>query len=150
MRDTGPSGAPARGPWERAFTAESAAALHKRLRDGPGTLAVLGGGLTGIERAAEVAESHPGWQVRLLTGGVIGIPGRRVPPGRCHPAGGQVVGGTRPWRTRPLSLSRPTRPTRYSRSGFPLPYSHLSNSPVRSTSVRSWQKAMNSFASAVR
>ncbi|PBC84162.1 MULTISPECIES: NAD(P)/FAD-dependent oxidoreductase [unclassified Streptomyces] len=72
LRGTGPSGAPARGPWERAFTAESAVALHKRLRDGPGTLAVVGGGLTGIEMAAEIAESHPGWQVRLLTGGVIG------------------------------------------------------------------------------
>ncbi|MER0481805.1 FAD-dependent oxidoreductase [Streptomyces sp. Edi2] len=72
LRGAGPSGAPARGPWERAFTAESAAALHKRLLDGPGTLAVVGGGLTGIEMAAEIAESHPGWQVRLLTGGEIG------------------------------------------------------------------------------
>ncbi|MFE0376035.1 NAD(P)/FAD-dependent oxidoreductase [Streptomyces inhibens] len=58
--------------WGRAFTAESAAALHKRLLDGPGALAVVGGGLTGIEMAGELAESHPEWEVRLLTGGEIG------------------------------------------------------------------------------
>ncbi|MFJ6696865.1 NAD(P)/FAD-dependent oxidoreductase [Streptomyces sp. NPDC091272] len=57
---------------ERVFTAESAAALHKRLLDGPGRLAVVGGGLTGIEMAAELAERHGrDWQVRLLTSGEI-------------------------------------------------------------------------------
>ncbi|MFG2831607.1 NAD(P)/FAD-dependent oxidoreductase [Streptomyces sp. NPDC048434] len=79
---TGPAGAGDRAPWERAFTAESAAALHKRLRDGPGALAVVGGGLTGIEMAAEIAEAHPGWQVRLLTGGEIG--GGLSARGRAH------------------------------------------------------------------
>ncbi|MEU9000062.1 FAD-dependent oxidoreductase [Streptomyces caniferus] len=72
LRGTGDGDAPGRAPWEGAFTAESAAALHKRLRDGPGALAVVGGGLTGIEMAAEIAEAHPGWQVRMLTGGEIG------------------------------------------------------------------------------
>ncbi|MGK5549188.1 NAD(P)/FAD-dependent oxidoreductase [Streptomyces sp. URMC 127] len=57
---------------ERAYTAESAAELGKRLLDGPGRLAVVGGGLTGIELAAEIAESHPEWEVRLLTAGVLG------------------------------------------------------------------------------
>ncbi|CAM5493402.1 NAD(P)/FAD-dependent oxidoreductase [Streptomyces abikoensis] len=57
---------------ERAYTAESAAELGKRLLDGPGRLAVVGGGLTGVELAAEIAESHPEWEVRLLTAGVLG------------------------------------------------------------------------------
>ncbi|WP_351231821.1 FAD-dependent oxidoreductase [Streptomyces sp. NPDC002133] len=57
---------------ERAHTPESAAALHRRLRRRPGSLAVVGGGLTGIELAAELAESHPDWSVRLLSGGGIG------------------------------------------------------------------------------
>ncbi|GAO06770.1 putative oxidoreductase [Streptomyces lydicamycinicus] len=61
-----------RGIGERAFTAESAAALHKRLVDGPGALTVVGGGLTGIEMATEIAESHPEWRVRLVTGGELG------------------------------------------------------------------------------
>ncbi|PSJ24358.1 pyridine nucleotide-disulfide oxidoreductase [Streptosporangium nondiastaticum] len=57
---------------ERAYTAESSAELGKRLFDGPGRLAVVGGGLTGVELAAEIAESHPGWEVRLLTAGSLG------------------------------------------------------------------------------
>ncbi|MCX5199924.1 FAD-dependent oxidoreductase [Streptomyces sp. NBC_00237] len=53
---------------ERLFTAETAPALHKRLLDGPGRLTVVGGGLTGVEMAAELAERHGGgWEVRLLT-----------------------------------------------------------------------------------
>ncbi|MFG2139176.1 NAD(P)/FAD-dependent oxidoreductase [Streptomyces sp. NPDC048650] len=66
----------------RVFTAENAAALHERLLAGPGALTVVGGGLTGIEMAAEVAESHPGWEVRLLTDGEVGagLSGR----GRAH------------------------------------------------------------------
>ncbi|HCA87173.1 MAG TPA: pyridine nucleotide-disulfide oxidoreductase, partial [Streptomyces sp.] len=55
------------GSGDRAYTAETAAELRKRLLDGPGSLAVVGGGLTGIELAAELAEGHPGWEVRLLT-----------------------------------------------------------------------------------
>ncbi|UUN28429.1 NAD(P)/FAD-dependent oxidoreductase [Streptomyces sp. FIT100] len=57
---------------ERAHTPESAAALNKRLQDGPGSLAVVGGGLTGIELATELAESHPEWTVRLHSAGDIG------------------------------------------------------------------------------
>ncbi|MFI5753037.1 NAD(P)/FAD-dependent oxidoreductase [Streptomyces sp. NPDC051644] len=56
---------------ERAYTAESAAELYKRLLDGSGALTVVGGGLTGIELATELAESHPGWKVHLATGGEI-------------------------------------------------------------------------------
>ena len=67
---------------ERAFTMESAAELHKRLLDGPGELAVVGGGLTGIELAAELAESHRDWRVRLLTTGEVG--GGLSPRGRAH------------------------------------------------------------------
>ncbi|MGW0738145.1 NAD(P)/FAD-dependent oxidoreductase [Streptomyces sp. NPDC002851] len=51
----------------RAYTAESAAELRKRLQDGPGRLTVVGGGLTGVEMAAELAEAHPEWDVRLLS-----------------------------------------------------------------------------------
>ncbi|WP_341483574.1 NAD(P)/FAD-dependent oxidoreductase [Streptomyces endophytica] len=71
-----------RGAGQRSFTAETATALHRRLLTGPGALAVVGGGLTGIEMAAELAEAHPEWQVRLLTGGELG-PGLSV-RGRTH------------------------------------------------------------------
>jgi NADH dehydrogenase len=55
----------------RVFTAESAADLHQRLLGDPGELAVVGGGLTGIEMVAELAESYPAWRTRLVTGGTI-------------------------------------------------------------------------------
>ncbi|MDX3054318.1 FAD-dependent oxidoreductase [Streptomyces sp. NE06-03E] len=55
----------------RVYTAESAAELRKRLIDAPGVLTVVGAGLTGIEMAAEVAETYPDWEVRLRTGGHI-------------------------------------------------------------------------------
>ncbi|MBL1097627.1 FAD-dependent oxidoreductase [Streptomyces sp. 205] len=69
-------------PGERAFTPETAAEPHKRLLDGPGELSVVGGGLTGLEPAAEVAETQREWRVRLVTGGAIG-PGLS-PKGRAH------------------------------------------------------------------
>ncbi|TNC29668.1 NAD(P)/FAD-dependent oxidoreductase [Amycolatopsis alkalitolerans] len=50
---------------------EQARRLRDRLRAG-GSVAVVGGGLTGIEAAAELAESHPDRQVRLVTGGELG------------------------------------------------------------------------------
>ncbi|AGP52775.1 NAD(P)/FAD-dependent oxidoreductase [Streptomyces rapamycinicus] len=59
-------------PGERAYTPETAAELYKRLLDGPGELTVVGGGLTGIELAAEIAESHDAWKVRLVTGEEVG------------------------------------------------------------------------------
>ncbi|MCC3771432.1 NAD(P)/FAD-dependent oxidoreductase [Streptomyces sp. UNOC14_S4] len=67
---------------EKVYTADSAAALRKRLLDGPGTLTVVGGGLTGIELAAETAESHPDWQVGLATSGTLGA--GLSPKGRDH------------------------------------------------------------------
>ncbi|MEU8891198.1 FAD-dependent oxidoreductase [Streptomyces sp. NPDC048442] len=68
---------------ERLFTAESAPSLHKRLLDGPGRLAVVGGGLTGIEMAAELAERYGrDWQVRLLTSDTL-APGVSA-KGRAH------------------------------------------------------------------
>lgn len=70
------------GDRERAYTVESATELHKRLQDGPGSLTVVGGGLTGIELATELAETHPRWSVGLLTGDVVG-PGLSD-KGRAH------------------------------------------------------------------
>ncbi|MFJ8230440.1 NAD(P)/FAD-dependent oxidoreductase [Streptomyces sp. NPDC094448] len=55
----------------RLHTAESAAALRDRLRGGPGSVAVVGGGLTGIEMAAELAETYPDRSVRLLSSGPV-------------------------------------------------------------------------------
>ena len=66
------TGAPGTGASGHVFTPESAAALRKRLLDGPGSLAVVGGGLTGIELAAELAEAEPGWAVRMITAGPVG------------------------------------------------------------------------------
>ncbi|MFI1830961.1 NAD(P)/FAD-dependent oxidoreductase [Streptomyces sp. NPDC020412] len=60
-----------REPEGRVHTAETAEALRQRLRHGSGTLAVVGGGLTGIEMAAELAETYPDWKVRLLTAGSV-------------------------------------------------------------------------------
>jgi NADH:ubiquinone reductase (H+-translocating) len=62
------------GVAEHAFTvadAEQATRLAERLRSA-GTVAVVGGGLTGIETAAELAESRPELKVRLVTGGQLG------------------------------------------------------------------------------
>jgi NADH dehydrogenase len=70
------------GSGDRAYTTETAAELRKRLLDGPGTLAVVGGGLTGIELSAELAEAYPDWRVRLLTAGQIGA--GLSEPGRAH------------------------------------------------------------------
>lgn len=70
------------GTGSRAYTTETAESLRKRLLDGPGELAVVGGGLTGIELATELAESYPGWRVRLLTAGEVG--GSLSGKGRNH------------------------------------------------------------------
>ncbi|WP_434594019.1 NAD(P)/FAD-dependent oxidoreductase [Streptomyces sp. A5-4] len=56
----------------RAHTAATASSLRKRLLKGPGKLIVVGGGLTGIEMAAELAEAYPRWQVGLVTAGLVG------------------------------------------------------------------------------
>lgn len=56
----------------RAYTAESAPALHRHLAERPRAVTVVGGGLTGIEMAAEIAESDAGHHVRLITDGPLG------------------------------------------------------------------------------
>ncbi|MGA5700131.1 NAD(P)/FAD-dependent oxidoreductase [Peterkaempfera bronchialis] len=62
------------GAAEHAYPAERAAELRQRLSEAPrpGTLAVVGGGATGIELAAELAEAYPEWQVRLVTADEVG------------------------------------------------------------------------------
>ncbi|MEU5164554.1 FAD-dependent oxidoreductase [Streptomyces sp. NPDC020875] len=56
----------------RVHTAETAAELGHRMRTGGrGSVAVVGGGLTGIETAAELAETYPDWSVRLLSSGPV-------------------------------------------------------------------------------
>lgn len=78
---------------ERVYTAESADELHKRLLDGPGSLTVVGGGLTGIELATELAELDPRWQVRLVTGGEIAPSVSKA--GRAHIRGVLLARGVR-------------------------------------------------------
>lgn len=55
--------------------AQSSAELAKRLpsiAERKGRVVVIGGGLTGIESATELAESHPGLQVTLLSSSPLG------------------------------------------------------------------------------
>ncbi|WP_333778256.1 NAD(P)/FAD-dependent oxidoreductase [Saccharopolyspora oryzae] len=62
------------GVAEHAFsvaTSDDALSLKQRLADSE-VVAVVGGGLTGIEAAAELAETHPALKVRLLTRGELG------------------------------------------------------------------------------
>ncbi|MFD9126286.1 NAD(P)/FAD-dependent oxidoreductase [Kitasatospora sp. NPDC059571] len=62
------------GAAEHGYPAERAAELRQRIAEAtaPGTIAVVGGGATGIEMAAELAEAHPGWQVELVTADRVG------------------------------------------------------------------------------
>jgi NADH dehydrogenase len=62
------------GVAEHAFTlAEAGEALRlKQNLTNSGVVAVVGGGLTGIEAAAELAESRPDLTVKLVTGGAFG------------------------------------------------------------------------------
>lgn len=75
------------GAAEHAYPAERAAELGERLRtaERPGTVAVVGGGATGIELATEIAEAHPGWRVRIVAAGQVG--GWFSPRGRSHVRG---------------------------------------------------------------
>ncbi|MER7755684.1 FAD-dependent oxidoreductase [Kitasatospora sp. NPDC097643] len=72
------------GAAQHAYTVERAAELDRRLRgaERPGTLAVIGGGPTGIELATELAETHPRWRVHILAAGQVG--GLYSPKGRTH------------------------------------------------------------------
>ncbi|WP_030453819.1 NAD(P)/FAD-dependent oxidoreductase [Herbidospora cretacea] len=60
---------------------EQAQRLRDRLRTA-GTVAVVGAGPTGLETAAELAETHPGHTVRLISGGTLGR--ELTEPGRDH------------------------------------------------------------------
>jgi NADH:ubiquinone reductase (H+-translocating) len=62
-------------------TPEQAARLRDRLRTAS-TVAVVGGGLTGIETATELAETYPDRTVRLATSGALGE--KLSEPGRQH------------------------------------------------------------------
>lgn len=96
------------GVREHAYTVENADELRKRLSDDPGTVAVVGGGLTGIELSAELAEAYPGWHVRLVTAGepAQGLSAR----GRAHIARAfdrlsvEVLAGRRVEGVGPLGL----------------------------------------------
>ncbi|NRQ40301.1 FAD-dependent oxidoreductase [Nonomuraea sp. NN258] len=87
------------GVAEHAYTAETAMNLRARLTGWEGRLLVVGGGLTGIEMAAELAESYPSWRVGLVTGAepAAGLSAK----GRTHVAktltrlGVTLHGGTR-------------------------------------------------------
>ncbi|WP_199486376.1 NAD(P)/FAD-dependent oxidoreductase [Actinomadura logoneensis] len=58
------------GADEHAFTLDEPDRLAARLTEpGVRTVAVCGGGLTGVEAAAEIAESHPGLDVTLVSRG---------------------------------------------------------------------------------
>ncbi|MEU5401168.1 FAD-dependent oxidoreductase [Streptomyces sp. NPDC005963] len=77
----------------RVFTAETAAALRTLTHERTGALTVVGGGLTGIELAAELAESRPEWDVRLLTAGELAA-GHSL-RGRNHVRGALTALGVR-------------------------------------------------------
>lgn len=72
------------GAAEHAYGLERAAELAARLRTGPraGTLAVVGGGATAVELAAELAEAHPAQRVRIVAAGQVG--GWLSDRGRAH------------------------------------------------------------------
>ncbi|WP_030559909.1 NAD(P)/FAD-dependent oxidoreductase [Streptomyces aureocirculatus] len=76
------------GVAEHAYTVaglEQATRLRYRIAEiaSGGTVAVVGGGLTGLETASELAESYPELRVRLLTGG-DDVGAGLVPRARTH------------------------------------------------------------------
>jgi NADH dehydrogenase FAD-containing subunit len=72
------------GAAEHAYPVERAAELSARIRTTApgGTLAVVGGGSTAIELAAELAEANPGLRTRIVTAGQVGD--RLSARGRAH------------------------------------------------------------------
>ncbi|GAA1465155.1 FAD-dependent oxidoreductase [Nocardiopsis exhalans] len=82
--DAGSGGIPgAAEHTHNAASLGSARALARRIReDAPRGVAVVGGGLTGVETATEIAESHPRLRVLLLTRGRVADD--LSPRGRAH------------------------------------------------------------------
>ncbi|PZG40880.1 hypothetical protein C1I98_22500 [Spongiactinospora gelatinilytica] len=72
------------GTAEHTYAVERAAELRERLEGGAEKVVVVGGGLTGIELAAELAESYPGRRIEL----VARLPLGTVAP---DPAGGHLA-----------------------------------------------------------
>ncbi|MFI0424890.1 NAD(P)/FAD-dependent oxidoreductase [Spongiactinospora sp. 9N601] len=60
------------GTAEHTYAVERAVELRERLEGGAEKVVVVGGGLTGIELAAELAESYPGHRIELVAGSVAG------------------------------------------------------------------------------
>ncbi|MFB8033855.1 NAD(P)/FAD-dependent oxidoreductase [Streptomyces sp. NPDC056004] len=62
------------GAAEHAYPVERAAELGERLRtaEPTSTVAVVGGGATGIELATELAEAHPRLRIRIISTGLVG------------------------------------------------------------------------------
>ncbi|MDF5757859.1 FAD-dependent oxidoreductase [Spongiactinospora sp. TRM90649] len=73
------------GVAEHTYTVERASELRGRLQAGGGNLVVVGGGLTGIEMATELAERHPSWSVGLVASSTVGA--GLSDKGRKHIAG---------------------------------------------------------------
>nr|WP_062342806.1 FAD-dependent oxidoreductase [Herbidospora sakaeratensis] len=72
------------GAAEHAYTVagiEQSERLRERMRTAE-SVAVIGAGPTGLETAAELAETHPGRTVRLITGGPLGR--QLTEPGQDH------------------------------------------------------------------
>jgi NADH dehydrogenase FAD-containing subunit len=101
------------GVAEHAFdVAGQPAALRLRRRlaelgDGR-TVLVVGGNLTGIEAATEIAEARPGLRVTLATSGELGGGWAAQPGGTC---GGPSTGSASPSMSTPPSRGS-TRPAR--------------------------------------
>ncbi len=77
------------GAAEHAYSVERTTELRDRLHgaelggtERPGTVAVVGGGATAIELAAELAEAYPQWRVRIIADGQVG--GWLSAKGRAH------------------------------------------------------------------
>ena len=60
------------GAREHAYPMERAEELRERLRRDGGTVAVVGGGATGIELAAEIAEAYPDRRVTIVAAREVG------------------------------------------------------------------------------
>ncbi|PRX45444.1 NADH dehydrogenase FAD-containing subunit [Prauserella shujinwangii] len=88
-------------------TPERAVRLRERIADST-VVAVVGGGLTGIEAAAELAETLPALKVRLVTGGALGDAlsqrGRRYLRAAFDRLGVEVVEHARVAEVRPDGL----------------------------------------------